>query len=55
MRKPVKKPRVKRAPAKENAHSTHIPKRNLNEVGGKTNPPLEKLLHDTYARRACHL
>jgi hypothetical protein len=55
MRKRVEKPRAKRAPAKGGAHGTRVPKRSRNEIGGKTNPPLEKLLHDTYARRACHL
>jgi hypothetical protein len=55
MKKRVEKPRVKRGPAKGAAHSARIPKRHRTETGVSAKPPLEKLLHDTYARKACHL
>jgi hypothetical protein len=55
MRKHVNKQTAKRAPVKRGAHRARFPKRNRSEIGDNAIPPLEKLLHDTYARRACHL
>ena len=53
MRKTVKKPRAKHAPAKKSARGKPVSKRS--ETGEKTALQLEKLLHDTYARRAHRL
>jgi hypothetical protein len=55
MRKRVNKPRVKRAPVKREAQGARFPRRDQTNTGGNPALPLEKLLHDTYARRACHL
>ncbi len=50
MRKIAKKPKAKRAPVKRSARGKPVSKRN--ETAEKAALPLEKLLHDTYARRA---
>jgi hypothetical protein len=55
MRKRVEKPRAKRAPAKGRAQGARFPKRDQIKTGGTPALALEKLLHDTFARRACHL
>ena len=55
MRKRVEKSRVKRAPAKRKALGARFANLDQIKTGGHPALPLEKLLHDTYARRACHL
>jgi hypothetical protein len=55
MRKRVEKPRAKRAPAKKKARGARFAVRDQIKTVGNPAPQLEKLLHDTYARRACHL
>jgi hypothetical protein len=55
MKKRVEKPRVKRAPVKGKTQGARFPRRDQMKTGGNSALPLEKLLHDTYARRACHL
>jgi hypothetical protein len=55
MKKRVEKPRVKRAPAKRKAQGARFASVDHIKTGGNPALPLEKLLHDTYARRACHL
>jgi hypothetical protein len=53
MSKRVEKPRVKRAPAKGHRQGARLATRGKIDTSGNIQP-LEKLLHDTYARRACH-
>jgi hypothetical protein len=55
MKRRVEKPMVKRAPAKGRAQGARFPRRDQIKTGEGPALPLEKLLHDTYARRACHL
>ncbi len=57
MRKHVDKPRAKRAPSDGKTHAARLAKRDRTEdgVGVKLPLPLEKLLRDTYVRRACYL
>ena len=55
MRKRVEEPKAKRAPAKGRTHAARLAKRDRIETGANPPTQLEKLLHDTYARRACHL
>ena len=55
MKKRVEKPRVRRAPVKGKAQSARSPRHDQIKTGETPALPLEKLLHDTYARRTCHL
>ena len=54
MRKRVEKPNAKRAPAKKVGRALFAD-RHRTKTAGNNAPQLDKLLHDTYARRACHL
>ncbi|MDE2134729.1 MAG: hypothetical protein KGM97_00060 [Alphaproteobacteria bacterium] len=57
MRKHADKPRAKRAPSDGEMRVARLAKRDRTEdgVGAKLPLPLEKLLRDTYVRRACYL
>jgi hypothetical protein len=55
MKKRMEKPRVKRAPVKAKVQGARLSKRDQTRTGGNATLPLDKLLHDTYARRTCHL
>ena len=55
MKKRMEKPRVKRAPAKRKEQGARFASLDQIKTGGTPALPLEKLLHDTYARRTCHL
>ncbi|HEY0282874.1 MAG TPA: hypothetical protein VGC27_09650 [Rhizomicrobium sp.] len=55
MRKHVEKPKARRAPVKEKAQDARMAGRDRIKTAESPVLQLEKLLHDTYARRACHL